>query len=57
MDVLSQRIESARELYNVKFLNEKFGDKDENKTRKDKLKKLLENFLNDEKQKQTKPKI
>ena len=52
-----QRIETARELYGVKFLNEKFENKEDNKTRKDKLNKLLEKLLDEQKQIETKPQI
>jgi hypothetical protein len=42
MNELNQKIEFAREAYNVKFLNEKFENEEDNKLRKDKLNKLLE---------------
>lgn len=45
---LNQKIETAREIYSIKFLNEQFENKDDNKIRKDKLNKLLES--NDTKQ-------
>ena len=44
------KIEKARESYSIKFLNEQFENKDDNKIRKVKLNKLLENNSNDEKQ-------
>jgi uncharacterized FlaG/YvyC family protein len=44
MNELNQKIENARQNYNVKFLNEKFEDKDDNKVRKEKLNKLSENI-------------
>lgn len=46
---LNQKIEFARELYNIKSLNEKFEDEEYNKLRKNKLNKLLEKTLNDKK--------
>jgi hypothetical protein len=46
---LNKKIEFARELYNIKSLNEKFEDEEYNKLRKNKLNKLLENTLNDKK--------
>ena len=54
----SLKIETARETYSIKFLNEQFENKDDNKIRKDKLHKLLENS-NDTKQikNRCKPKI
>lgn len=48
--IFNQRIENARQLYSVKFLNEQFEDKFENKMRKDKLNKLLENTTDVKKQ-------
>ncbi len=47
---LNQKIESAREKYNIKFLNEKFKNEEDNKIRKNKLQKLMENILNEQKQ-------
>lgn len=43
MNELNQKIEFARESYTIKFLNEKFENKEDNKLRKDKLNKLKEN--------------
>ena len=40
----NQKIEIARESYSVKFLNEKFENKEDNKIRKEKLKSLEENI-------------
>lgn len=42
MEEFNQKIENARQLYNIKFLNEKFDNKFDNKARKDKLHKLNE---------------
>ncbi len=42
MNEFNQKVENARQMYSIKFLNERFEDKDDNKTRKDKLHKLLE---------------
>lgn len=41
MNNFNQKIEFARESYSIKFLNEKFDNKEDNKLRKDKLNKLL----------------
>ena len=49
MNNLDQKIEEARKFYSVKFLNEKFESEIDNKLRKEKLNKLLENS-NDGKQ-------
>jgi len=46
MNDLNQKIEIARELYSIKFLNEKFENKEDNKIRKEKLNKLLEKIIN-----------
>ena len=43
MNEFNQKIEFARASYSIKFLNEKFENKDDNKSRKHKLNKLLEN--------------
>lgn len=43
MNKFNQKVEFARESYSIKFLNEKFENKEDNKLRKDKLNKLLEN--------------
>jgi hypothetical protein len=43
MNKLNQKIELARESYSIKFLNDKFENKDDNKLRRDKLNKLMEN--------------
>ena len=42
MNELNQKIESARQLYSIKFLNEKFENDYDNKQRKDKLNKLMD---------------
>jgi hypothetical protein len=42
----NQKIEIARESYSIKFLNEKFENRDDNKLRKNKLSKLLEKTTN-----------
>ena len=44
MSDLIQRIEIAREFYSISNLNKQFENKDDNKLRKDKLNKLLENI-------------
>jgi len=38
-----KRIEDARKVYNEKFINELLSNKEENKNRKEKLKKIFEN--------------
>ena len=55
MNEFNQKIEFARESYSIKFLNEKFENKDDNKSRKDKLDKILEE--NAKKQFKTQQKI
>ena len=55
MNELNQKIENARQLYSIKFLNEQFDNQFDNEVRKEKLNKLLEK--NDEKQVKTKQKI
>lgn len=42
MNEFNQKIETARQLYSIKFLNEQFENVYDNKVRKEKLHKLLE---------------
>jgi hypothetical protein len=51
---LNQKIEFARELYSLKFLNEKLEDEDDKKLRKEKLNKLLGETSDDKKPFKTK---
>jgi hypothetical protein len=51
---LNQKIEFARELYSLKFLNEKLEDEDDKKLRKEKLNKLLGETSDDKKSFKTK---
>lgn len=50
MNEYNPKIEKARESYSIKFLNEQFENKDDNKIRKVKLNKLLLENTNVEKQ-------